>query len=63
MVTPTPRLRRSRLARYDHGALPNAIYGVVRAIEIEISEIQMRKARDEGCRPPRAGSLGHQVDA
>lgn len=32
------------LARYDHGALPHAVYGVVRAIEIEIAEIQMREA-------------------
>lgn len=32
------------LARYDDGAMPHAVYAVVRNLEIEISELQMKSA-------------------
>jgi hypothetical protein len=31
------------VARYDSGAMPPAIYAVVRKLEVEISEMQMRR--------------------
>lgn len=33
------------LGRYDHGAIPHAVYSVVRDLEIEISELQIKASR------------------